>query len=99
MKTSEINRNENRLVLSEHDNTVADKRYLYRLYAAAESGNLPQFYIAVSGNGEYSEGCIATDLTEAARILEAIVNGGVTPCTLNEVLSDLLFNACMVNNG
>ena len=99
MKTSETNRNGNRLVLSERYNTVAGKRFLYRLYAAAECNHAPRFYVAVSGDGEYSEGCIPTDLTDAARIHDAIASGGVTPCTLDEVLSDLLFNACLVNNG
>ena len=99
MKTSDTNRNGDRLVLSERYNTVAGKRYRYRLYAGADSDNSTQFYMTGSGGGEYSEGCIPTDLTQATEILGAIANGGVTPCTLNEVLSDLLFHACLVNNG
>lgn len=99
MKTSDTNRNGNHLVLSERYNTVAGKRYRYRLFAAASSDNATQFYMTVSGGGEYSEGYIPTDLTQATEILGAITNGGVTPCTLNEVLSDLLFDTRLVNKG
>lgn len=48
-----------------------------------------QFHISVACGTETAQAALGTDPAFAARCYQAIRDGGVTPCTLSEVVSDL----------
>ena len=48
-----------------------------------------QFYVSVEYHGEVVEASLGSDPSFAARCYQAIREGGVTPCTLKEIVADL----------
>ncbi|MBE6530169.1 MAG: hypothetical protein E7680_06205 [Ruminococcaceae bacterium] len=48
-----------------------------------------QFYVSVKYGNETAEAALGTDPSFAARCYQLIRDGGVTPCTLSEVVADL----------
>lgn len=48
-----------------------------------------QFYVSVEYRGEVAEALLGSDPSFAAHCYQIIRNGGVTPCTLEDIVADL----------
>lgn len=61
------------------------------IYAADYSGKTGQFSVSVCKDEEKAKVELGRDFYSAASFYEEVKNGGVTPCTLNDVYQDFLF--------
>lgn len=81
---------EKKLLLREENRSFSTFSLIYRFYAT-EQENQPHFYIFVCTEQDFSETEVGSDLLRALSYFRKIVDESVTPCTLADVVSDLIY--------
>lgn len=74
-------------ILREESRTVGDARAHY--YFCASRFARPEYYAEVLYQDERAATLLGTDYPQAQILFDAIVNGTVTPCTLEDVVTDM----------
>ena len=74
-------------ILREKRENVARRPACYHLCRNCFA--LPQYYVGILYAGERAAAYLGTNKERAARVFALLVRGRVTPCTLQDVVSDM----------
>ena len=94
MKTNqkeETEETEKEIELAEEIAKVCGERVVYSLLFRKE--NRDRFALRVRMRGEQTEAALGSDWFFAAEAFRKVVQGSVTPCTVEEVLADLRYES------
>ncbi|MBE6694202.1 MAG: hypothetical protein E7589_05520 [Ruminococcaceae bacterium] len=73
--------------------SVKSERVEYRLYEMSADGEVMGYAVGVRGFGERRVAFAGRDYALAERIFESVAHHCVTPCTLTDVVEDMMFGA------
>ena len=76
-----------RLIKSE-ERAIGEIYIKYRFYEIGISDMKTQYAIGVSTSDEECFASVGADRDAALFLCEAVISGGVTPCTLHDIVSD-----------
>lgn len=86
-KNSNDSKNHIKLVKDE-ERVFEDLRIKYGFYAIAVCGMKTQYAIGVMSDTDECFACVGDNRESALFLYEAVISGGVTPCTLHDIVSD-----------